>query len=147
MNNNILQIPQGWNGHFITIVTQDRQNYFGEIKNGEMCFHPAGIIAGILWHEISDCRNYLVRSEFVIMPNHLHGILLLKKYDDAKDELRLASISDIIRSYKGAVTKFCNRYNVDLKWQSGFHDQWIKSEIEFQNKINYIKDNIKNWNL
>jgi len=147
MNNNILQIPQGWNGHFITIVTQDRQNYFGEIKNGEMCFLPAGIIAGILWHEISACRNYLVRSEFVIMPNHLHGILLLKKYDDTNDAIRQANLSDIIRSYKGAVTKFCNRYNVDFKWQSGFHDQWIKSEIEFQNKINYIKGNIKNWNL
>ncbi|MFM6984890.1 MAG: hypothetical protein ACKOXF_12205, partial [Chitinophagaceae bacterium] len=37
MNKNNLNIPPGWNGHFITIVTHERQNYFGEIENGEMC--------------------------------------------------------------------------------------------------------------
>ena len=145
MNHTILPIPAGWTGHFITIVTQDREHFLGEIKNRDMHFNTAGIIAGITWHEISDCRNFLVRGEYVIMPNHIHGILLIKENSTIEEMKRQADLSNIIRSYKGTVKKFCNQYNVNLKWQPGFHDQRIKSELEYQHKIHYIRENVKNW--
>jgi len=67
-----------WNGHyFITICTQNRETYFGEIENGKMELHSVGVIADILWHEIKNHAKNVRLDEFVVMPNHIHGVLIL----------------------------------------------------------------------
>jgi putative transposase len=67
-----------WAGaYFITICTRNRQHYFGEIANGEMQWSPVGIIADILWHEIPHHARNAGLDAFVVMPNHVHGILIL----------------------------------------------------------------------
>jgi len=70
----------GWNGaYFITICTADREHFFGEIKNGKMILSPTGVIADLLWHEITNHSKYVELGDFVVMPNHIHGILILNK--------------------------------------------------------------------
>ncbi len=70
----------GWNGaYFITICTADREHFFGEIKNGKMILSPTGVIADLLWHEITNHSKYVELGDFVVMPNHIHGILILDK--------------------------------------------------------------------
>ncbi|MFD1603222.1 transposase [Flavobacterium artemisiae] len=70
----------GWNGaYFITICTQDRKHYFGEIHNGKMILSEAGIIADILWHQIPMHHKNIELGDFVVMPNHIHGILIIDK--------------------------------------------------------------------
>ncbi len=72
----------GWNGaYFITICTTKRAHYFGEIVNGKMNLSPAGVIADILWHEIPNHSPFVELGDFVVMPNHVHGILILNKPD------------------------------------------------------------------
>ena len=67
-----------WNAaYFITICTADRRHYFGEIKNGKMEYSPIGVIADILWHGIPQHAAYVELGKFVVMPNHIHGILIL----------------------------------------------------------------------
>lgn len=63
--------------YFITICTHDRIHFFGEIKNGRMQYSPAGAIAFVLWNEIKNHAKNVEFGEFVIMPNHVHGILIL----------------------------------------------------------------------
>ena len=70
----------GWNGaYFITICTADREHFFGEIKNGKMILSPTGVIADLLWHEIKNHSKSVELGDFVVMPNHIHGILILDK--------------------------------------------------------------------
>lgn len=70
----------GWNGaYFITICTKNRNHFFGEIKNETMILSQMGIIADILWYEISNHAPHVELGEFVVMPNHIHGILILDK--------------------------------------------------------------------
>jgi len=70
----------GWNGaYFITICTQNREHFFGEIKNGKMILSHQGVIADILWHEIPNHSPFVDLGDFVVMPNHIHGILILNK--------------------------------------------------------------------
>jgi REP element-mobilizing transposase RayT len=70
----------GWNGaYFITICTQNREHFFGEIKNGKMILSHQGVIADILWHEIPNHSPFADLGDFVVMPNHIHGILILNK--------------------------------------------------------------------
>ncbi|MBO9582980.1 MAG: transposase [Flavobacterium sp.] len=70
----------GWNGaYFITICTQDRKHYFGEIQNDKMVLSEVGIIADILWHQIPMHHKNVELGDFVVMPNHIHGILIIDK--------------------------------------------------------------------
>ena len=72
----------GWNGaYFITICTQNREHFFGEIYNGKMVLSRLGVIADVLWHEIPNHAKYVELGDFVVMPNHIHGILILDKPD------------------------------------------------------------------
>ena len=63
--------------HYVTICTKDRQWYFGEIINGKMAFSPVGEIVGNFWAEIPDHFPHVILDEFIIMPNHMHGIIKL----------------------------------------------------------------------
>jgi putative transposase len=74
----------GANGaYFITICTKDRRHYFGAIKNGVMQLSKAGEIAHLMWHEILNHAKNIKLGEFVVMPNHVHGVLIL---DDGKHD-------------------------------------------------------------
>ena len=67
-----------WAGaYFITICTQRREHYFGEIIDGKMQLSNIGVIADILWHEIKNHAKNVELGAFVVMPNHIHGILIL----------------------------------------------------------------------
>ena len=80
-----------WNAaYFITICTKNRAPFFGEIHEGKMIFSNVGVIADLLWFEIKNRSEYIELGEFVVMPNHMHGILILNnaeihRVDDGND--------------------------------------------------------------
>jgi putative transposase len=167
--------------YFITICTQNREHYFGQIENKKMQVTPAGAIAYVLWHEIKNREKNIELGEFVVMPNHVHGILIIDGNDiadigrDVVDIGRVVAcnvptnimmdtmnvsknkkmaaispkpntISTIIRSYKSAVTKKCNRLGLVFAWQPRFHDHIIRDSHSFKRISEYIKNNPANWN-
>ena len=184
--------------YFITICTQNREHYFGEIENGKMQVSPAGAIAHVLWQEIKNHAKNISLGEFIVMPNHVHGILILNgngpvghdgdvalgfdrdvacnvptedpdgrmdvacnvptnvptdgltTIPDKNEEMAAISpkpnsVSTIIRSYKSAVTNYCNRLGIEFGWQPRFHDHIIRNDEAFQNISAYIKNNPSNW--
>lgn len=68
----------GW--YYITIVTKDRINHFGKIVNGQMILNEYGLIVQKYFNEINDHFHYAIVDEFVIMPNHIHGIIQIDNY-------------------------------------------------------------------
>ncbi|MGI0106845.1 transposase [Salinimicrobium sp. WS361] len=68
----------GWDAaYFITICTKDRKHFFGEVQDGEIKLSSAGVIANVLWYEILHHAKNVELGEFVVMPNHIHGIIIL----------------------------------------------------------------------
>jgi REP element-mobilizing transposase RayT len=68
----------GWVGaYFITICTRNKIHFFGEIKNHQMILSPLGVLANVFWHEIPNHASNVELGTFVIMPNHVHGILII----------------------------------------------------------------------
>jgi REP element-mobilizing transposase RayT len=150
----------GW--YFVTICTQNREFYFGEIKDRQMVFTGIGEIARQLWTEISAHFPMAELGEFVVMPNHVHGIIRIHRTDVAcniptndtptKNQY-MASISPkpgtlsaMIRSYKSAVTKRCHDHQIsNFGWQSRFHDHIIRNQDEFDRIERYIMENTANW--
>ena len=66
--------------YFITICTHDRQHFFGEVEQGEMRLTEIGQIAHDCWHGIPDHFPFVHLHEFVVMPNHVHGIVIIDRY-------------------------------------------------------------------
>ncbi|HYK76877.1 MAG TPA: transposase [Daejeonella sp.] len=158
--------------YFITICTKERMNYFGEIEKGKMKFSPIGAIADVLWCEIENHAKNVELGHFVVMPNHVHGIILLNgngsgtngAYDlnhtndveTRQPPLRTIgiqrfqnqgknSVSSIIGGYKSAVTKHANRLGFEFGWQSRFYDHIIRDAQSFENISHYIVNNPDNW--
>lgn len=140
--------------YFITLNTKDRQHYFGKIAEGKMILSSVGIIADLLWHEIPYHSKNIEPGEFVIMPDHIHLILIITK--DPVDRINLLgpdryqnigknSVSSIIGSYKSAVTKHANRYGLPFVWQSLFYDHIIRDELAFIRISEYIRKNPEKW--
>lgn len=70
-------VPAYRPGRFFTICTKGREHYFGDIINGSMRLTHAGVLADILWHQIPHHAQNVELGAFVVMPNHIHGILIL----------------------------------------------------------------------
>ncbi|MDO4704111.1 transposase [Tannerella sp.] len=163
-----------WNAaYFVTICTHNRECFLGEVVNGKMKLSGIGIIADILWHEIKNHAPNIELGEFVVMPNHVHGILILNNNDGNADNndnnvetthaLSLQSqqqtigqkrfqnqgkntLSSIIGSYKSAISKHAHRLGFDFAWQSRFYDHIIRDEQSYQNISEYIINNPLKWN-
>jgi len=124
--------------YFITICTQNRINYFGNVINGKMMLNDTGKIAVDCWMQIPQHFTQVTLDEFVIMPNHVHGVIFLNDFTHgcrdvacnvstnneyntitndqnlpisnfmSKISPKTGSISTIIRSFKSAATKQIN---------------------------------------
>ncbi|MGB0862433.1 MAG: transposase [Saprospiraceae bacterium] len=157
-----------WDGaYFITICTANQEHFFGKIENKKMILSPAGALADIFWHEIPKHAIGVTLDAFVVMPNHIHGIIILKNETEplpvkpragepdimrSPDELRFQrpgvnSISTMVGGYKSVVTKHINRLELQegWGWQGRFYDKVIRSEQMFNRIQNYILTNIENW--
>lgn len=77
----------GWNGaYFVTICTKNREFFFGEISNQQMNLSEIGEIADLCWKEIPNHFPFVELGEFVVMPNHLHGIIIIDKPHDGRND-------------------------------------------------------------
>ena len=128
--------------YFITICTHDRAYLFGDIRAGVMRCNAYGLLAASYWKSISHHYPHTTRDEYVIMPNHMHGILFL-------DDGNRTPLGRIIGNYKGAVTREINRNRsesaIEIIWQRNYHDVVIEDEMMLGNMRGYIRTNPSRW--
>ena len=72
--------------YFITICTKDRRCYFGEVKHNEMHLSEIGKIADQYWREIPQHFPFVRLENHVVMPNHIHGIVIIEKTDPVETQ-------------------------------------------------------------
>ncbi|MCI0596764.1 MAG: transposase [candidate division Zixibacteria bacterium] len=75
--------------YFVTICTQNRERLLGAIKNGEMVLNEVGKMAQAVWKDLPNRFPLVELDEYVVMPNHFHGILILNGTDDRRGESRI----------------------------------------------------------
>lgn len=158
--------------YYITICLDDRKCLFGNIVRGnydEMVLNDAGEIADKCWLEIPKHFPNAVLHEYIIMPNHVHGIIELVKNDYAgiQNDVVLVgiqnfeplqenvnkfqkiiphSIGSIVRGYKIGVTKwFRSNTDIEFVWQRNYYENIIRTEHSYLRISEYIINNPKNW--
>ncbi|CAK8713892.1 Transposase IS200-like domain-containing protein [Candidatus Electronema halotolerans] len=97
--------------YFVTLCTHNRECLFGEIANGAMQLNAAGKIVADEWLKIAQIRDEIELDEWAVMPNHLHGIMVLTDTVGAKNFSLLQNgtsktIGSIVRGFKIGVTKW-----------------------------------------
>lgn len=77
----------GWNAaYFVTICTKNKECFFGNIVDGNMHLSETGIIAHKFWMEIPNHFPFAPLGEFIIMPDHMHGIIIIDNHDHFPNE-------------------------------------------------------------
>ena len=139
--------------YFVTICTHNRVNYFGEIDRDQMELSNIGQIAKDCWQHIPEHFENTALDEFVVMPNHIHGIIILVGDADLRPlQQQTAERSDmylskIIHGFKSSVSRIIKRRWKDhiFAWQRSFYDHVIRSDESLDDIRTYIKNNPMNW--
>jgi putative transposase len=109
-----------------------------------------GEIAIKYWTEIPLHFSFVELDEFVVMPDHIHGILLFNKpdYSDWKPNKvgpQSQNLASVMRGYKAGVKAYATTNGLEFQWQSRFYDRVIKSADELERIRKYIIDNPAKW--
>lgn len=137
--------------YFVTICTKNRQHFFGKIRNGKMQLSDIGRMAHKYWNEIPEHFPFVKLDAFVVMPNHVHGVIIIDKTDGGWDGRKnrfgpqSRNLASIVRGYKIGVTKNARKINPNFAWQPRFHDHIIRNEPSFERIATYIINNPLNW--
>ena len=150
--------------YFLTIVTQDRLCLFGEVIEDEMHVKRAGPMVLDVWEELPKRFPTIGLDSFVVMPNHVHSILVLhqpvgvpladNRGDGDRATTRVApTLSDVVGAYKSITTV---RYTSGVKaegwqpyrgrlWQRNYYEHVIRNETELNRAREYLVGNPVLW--
>ncbi len=160
----------GW--YFVTICTRNREYFFGEVEGKDVRLSAAGDMAAQCWREIPIHFPHAAIDEFIVMPNHVHGIVVIERTVDVSNvetrhtcpdpqvlgvaslqknkfgPLKRGSVSKIIQAYKAVVTKWChaNQYPY-FDWQPRFYDHIVRDDKGLAEIREYIVNNPAQWDL
>jgi REP element-mobilizing transposase RayT len=159
-------------GHyFVTICTRKKAPYFGEVKNEVMVLNEAGMATKKCWRDLPNHYWNCVLDEFVIMPNHLHGIVVIDNnhHNNAGNcfvgnghglvgnglkpfptmpitMIKKYTLSEIVRGFKTFSSKKINKIQTDrFQWQKSFYDHIIRDKTALQKIREYIRMNPMKW--
>lgn len=150
--------------YFVTLVTYQRDCLFGEIRDATMFLNDFGKIADECWRAIPDHFPFVELGAHVIMPNHVHGIIVIHADGFALQHVgatqcvaptpiitrptgpKPKSLGAIIGSFKSAVSYRINKeYNATGIWQRNYYEHIIQNEKDLQHITDYIEMNPSRW--
>ena len=146
--------------YFITICTHQREHLFGEIVDGVMTLNEFGVIAQEEWLKTALIRREIDLGEFVIMPNHFHGIIMIHEpvgayghtplptTNPANFESPSRTLGAMVRGFKSAVTTRVNQKRGTPGkpvWQRNYWEHIIRDEKDLLNTQTYILNNPAQW--
>lgn len=139
--------------YFVTMCARDKQKIFGTITgcsggtltrlNVELT--RTGEILLAQWHELRTVYQNVVPEQMVIMPNHIHGIIIIT---GRAEQGRAPALGNIIGAYKSTTTKRANQeHNLPgrIIWQRNYYDHVIRNGKELAAIRKYIEDNPVKW--
>ena len=154
------------NLYFVTSCVHDMICCLGNVVVGtgrdlslqepQMMLNEYGEIADQQWYWLAEQYPYIVLHEFIVMPNHIHGIIEINRNaivrtgrDLSVRDLslpKIKSLSELMGAYKTTTSKkiHLSGFN-EFAWQRSFHDHIIHNEKSYERISNYIINNPKSW--
>jgi len=144
--------------YFVTVCSYRKECIFGEVKNGKMEPTWVGHIVAEEWMRTGCLREYVDIDEYVVMPNHFHGIVWI---GERRGMARHAptygqfarptprSLPTIVGAFKSAVTKRVGAIDPLFGpiWQRNYYERIIRDDAELHRVREYIVNNPRGWEL
>jgi len=147
--------------YFVTICAAERNNVFGRIEGSDVKLSPLGNIVRACWVQIPEHFPAATLKEFVVMPNHVHGILALTvgaryivpidrtaRMPERFQKPVQGSIPTIIRTCKAAVARLARKeLGIDRNqiWQRNYFERVLRDGQEYSDASRYILENPQRW--
>lgn len=133
--------------YFVTNCVQDKVCCFGEITNGKMHLNAYGTIAHNQWQWLETQYPYVVLYEYVVMPDHMHGIIgINRKQLVTGTQVKIKSLTELMGAYKTTSSKQIRLAGYSgFKWQRSFYEHIIRDDRAYVNIAKYIENNPRNW--
>lgn len=149
--------------YFVTVCVKNRECLFGEIVDAEMRLNDAGRIVHDTWFALPDHYTGVETETFVVMPNHVHGIIVLNDCDVRADDIdvgagfkpahttttkRRHGLSEIVRGLKTFSARHINALRQTpgiALWQRNYYEHIIRNEDSLDRIRAYIADNPARW--
>jgi putative transposase len=136
--------------YFVTVCTYRRECSFGTITDHEMRPNALGDIVAACWRDLPVHYPATRLDEFVVMPNHVHGIVVLNQDDGSDDRL-----SELVRAFKAFSTRRINQLGASPElslggrpvWQRGYYEHVIRTEASLAQIRRYVVSNPAQWGL
>jgi len=149
--------------YFVTICVRDRLCVFGNVANDQMVLSRRGIVARACWLDIPRHHAHVTLDRFIVMPNHVHGLLLFEgdppvvatpasplpstKLSRATGATS-GSLGAVIGSYKSAVTRTINRLRPGAGaklWQHNYYEHVVRNDFGLDRVREYVQMNPERW--
>ena len=152
--------PEG--AYFVTICTHRHNCLFGEIVDSAMMLNAFGEIVHDEWIRTAIARPNVTIDTFIVMPNHLHGIIIINEYNIRRGDLAgrpytpiphgppSNSISAMVGQFKSLATKHINALRGTpgtRVWQRNYYEHVIRNEDDLNEIRQYILDNPVKWDM
>ena len=148
--------------YFVTICTHERACRFGDVVDGDMRLNEAGRIVEQCWSAIPIHFPDVVLDAFIVMPNHVHGIVVItdgtvgaKNFSPLQDNVMTIrkpvrspskTIGSIVRGFKIGVTQWFRREGgTDKIWQRNYYEHIIRDDISLNRIREYVQNNPMQW--
>lgn len=153
----------------MTICTWNKEYMLGEIVDRKMCLNKHGEIIMNCWHNLPDYYPYVELDEFVVMPNHIHFIIIIvgaqliapsgmNRPASNRDTINqnkhqgvinhAPTVGEIVRSFKArctyAINQIRNTPGIPV-WQRNYYEHIIRNETDLEKIREYIMNNPLNW--
>jgi len=146
--------------YFVTICVKGRKLLFGEIIDGQMVINRYGEIVKYTWYDLPNHNDNILLDEFVIMPNHVHGIIIINNVGAGSvgagsepaptTPTTNNSLTEIVRQFKTfsayRINKIRQMTGVPV-WQRNYYEHIIRNENELNKIRKYIVNNPLKWHL
>ena len=145
--------------YFVTLCTHHRECLFGEVVEGNVVLNEMGEIVEKEWRISANLRREIELDEFVVMPNHIHGIIAIRDHHPVgatgrsplhskHRTLSPKSLGSFVAGFKSSVTKRINQLHGTPGhpvWQRNYYEHVVRNEIDLQEIREYIENNPVKW--
>ena len=139
--------------YFVTICTYRRECLFGMIQNNQPVLSQHGQIVAQCWNSLAEHFSFLALDAFVIMPDHLHGIIVIYEHGQSDEPVlngtKPRSLSAVIQNFKSVSTRRVHQALPNDHtpiWQRGYYERVIRNSHELARIQRYIETNPARWN-
>lgn len=137
------------NWYFVTICVEGRRSILGEVIGEDVKLSRSGRIVADTWNRLPDFYPSVSLEKFVVMPNHVHGIVVLGEVVPKPEIPHPCKrvLSEVIRGFKSMSAREINRGMRDSRslWQRGYYEHIIRDDADLARIREYIDNNPIAW--